>query len=106
VEAADTSVIGSGDYERFFIKDGKRYHHIFDPKTGYPTEGVTGVTLIYPDPVAAQVWTKIPFVLGAKKGLELLESIPGMEAVIVTAAGEKLYSFGLKHTLKDVSVLK
>jgi thiamine biosynthesis lipoprotein len=103
VEAEDLAVVGSGDYERFFIKDGKRYHHIFDPKTGYPTEGVAGVTLLYPDPVLAQAWAKIPFVLGPKKGLELLEKIPGMEAIIITASGEKLYSAGLTHTLHEVN---
>ena len=103
VEVEDLSVLGSGDYERFFIQDGRRYHHIFNPETGYPTEGVASVTLIYPDPIVAQPWTKIPFVWGAKKGLEMLEKIPGMEAIIVTTSGEIIYSSGLKHLLKVVS---
>ncbi len=102
VEVEDLAVLGSGDYERFFIKDEKRYHHIFDPKTGYPTEGVISVTLMYPNPIIAQIWAKIPFVLGAGKGLEMLEKIPNLEAIIITSSGEKLYSAGLKHTLKVV----
>lgn len=102
VEVEDLAVLGSGDYERFFIKDSKRYHHIFDPKTGYPTQGVISVTLMYPNPIIAQIWTKIPFVLGAKKGLEMLAQIPNLEAIIITSSGEKLYSAGLKHTLKIV----
>lgn len=102
VEVEDLAVAGSGDYERFFIKDGKRQHHIFNPKTGYPTEGVISVTLMYSNPIIAQVWTKIPFVLGAKKGLEMLKKIPGLEAIIITSSGEKLYSSGLKHTLKVI----
>jgi thiamine biosynthesis lipoprotein len=106
VEVEDSAVLGSGDYERFFIKDGKRYHHIFNPKTGYPTEGVVSVTLIYSNPIIAQIWTKIPFVLGAKKGLEILAKIPDLEALIITSSGEKLYSAGLKHTLKVISEKK
>lgn len=106
VEVENLSVMGSGDYERFFIKDGKRYHHIFDPKTGYPTESVTGVTLIYPNPVLAQAWAKIPFVMGAKKGLEILGMIPDMEAIIVDGSGEVLYSSGLKHILKAMPATK
>lgn len=104
VEVEDLAVMGSGDYERFFIKNGKRYHHIFNPKTGYPTEGVTGVTLIYPDPIRAQIWAKIPFLMGPKKGLEWLEKIPGVEAIVVTSSGALLYSSGLKHVL--ISIFK
>lgn len=106
VEVDDLAVMGSGDYERFFIKDGKRYHHIFNPKTGYPSEGVSSVTLIYNNPVLAQPWTKIPFVLGAKKGLEMLEKIPRMEAIIVTTSGEKIYSSGLKHAVNIIQSQK
>lgn len=96
IEAEDVAVLGSGDYERFFLKDGKRYHHIFNPKTGYPTEGTSSVTLIYPDPILAQALSKIPFVMGAQKGLKLLECIPGMQAIIITDSGEILYSGGAK----------
>lgn len=102
VEVEDLAVMGSGDYERFFIKDGKRYHHIFNPKTGYPTEGVASVTLIYPGPIAAQAWTKIPFVMGPEKGLERLEKIPNMEVIIITSSGKILYSSGLKHALNFI----
>jgi len=103
VEVEDLAVLGSGDYERFFIQDGKRYHHIFNPATGYPTEGVASVTIIYPDPVIAQAWAKIPFVRGAEKGLKALEGIPGMEVFIITTSGEKLYSSELKHVMNVVS---
>ncbi len=103
LEVEDLAVMGSGDYERFFIKDGKRYHHIFDPKTGYPAEGVTGTTLIHPDPLVADAWNTAIFVLGPKKGLEMVEKLPAMEAIMVTTEGETLYSSGLKNALKVVS---
>jgi len=97
VEVEGLAVMGSGDYERFFIKDGKRYHHIFDSRTGYPTDGVASVTLVYQDPVVAQPWAKIPFIMGPKKGLEELGKIPGLEVIIVTTSGKILYSSGLEH---------
>lgn len=100
VEVEDCAVMGSGDYERFFVKEGKRYHHIFNPKTGYPTEGVAAVTLIYHDPVLAQAWSKIPFVMGAQKGMERLGQIPGMGVILVTDQGEALYSPGLERLIK------
>jgi len=103
VEVEDQAVMGSGDYERFFIKDGKRYHHIFNPKTGYPAEGLSGTTLIHPDPLVADAWNTAIFVLGPKKGLEIVEKIPGMEAIMVTTDGEILYSSGLKNALKVIS---
>jgi len=52
--------------------------------------------------VLGQIWAKIPFLLGAKKGLEMLEKIPGIEAIIVTTSGEILYSSGLKHILNVI----
>lgn len=92
IEAKDQAVVSSGDYERFFIEKGKRYHHIFNPATGYPTEGVAGVTVTHPDPVLAQAWAKIPFVLGAQNGIQVLNRIKDMRAVIVTASGRIFYS--------------
>ena len=92
VEAKDQAVVSSGDYERFFIKDGKRYHHIFNPATGYPTEGVVGVTVTHPDPVLAQAWAKIPFVLGAQAGIQALNRIKNLQAAIVTPDGRIIYT--------------
>ncbi len=103
VEVEDLAVMGSGDYERFFIKDGKRYHHIFDPKTGYPTEGTASVTLIYHDPITAQIWAKIPFIMGPQEGLKRLEEIPDMEVIIITTSGKIMYSTGLKHILNLIN---
>jgi len=92
IQVKDQAIASSGDYERFFIDKGKRYHHIFNPATGYPTEGVAGVTVIHPDPVLAQAWAKIPFVLGAQNGIQALNRIKDMQAVIITPGGQILYS--------------
>jgi FAD:protein FMN transferase len=102
LEVEDLAVMGSGDYERFFEKDGKRYHHIFNPKTGYPAEGLRGTTLVHPDPMAADAWNTAIFVLGPEKGLELVERTPGMEVIMVTTSGKIIYSSGLKTGLKPI----
>ncbi len=102
LEVEDLAVMGSGNYERFFEQDGKRYHHIFDPKTGYPAAGLSGTTLVHPDPMVADAWNTAIFVLGPEKGLALVERIPGMEALMVTTAGKLVYSSGLAHALKKI----
>lgn len=102
LEVQDLAVMGSGDYERFFEREGKRYHHIFDPKTGYPAAGLIGTTLVHPDPTVADGWNTAIFVLGPEKGLDLVEKIPGMEALMVTTSGKVVYSSGLAHALKAI----
>lgn len=99
LKVSDMAVMGSGDYERFFIKEGRRYHHILDPRTGYPAEDLTSVTVIYPDAAIADAWATAFFVLGPKKTLEMVEKISDMEVVMVTSEEEILYSSGLKKIL-------
>jgi thiamine biosynthesis lipoprotein len=102
LEVQDLAVMGSGDYERFFIQEGKRYHHIFDPKTGYPAEGLSGSFMVGPDPTVANAWTTAIFVMGPEKGLNLIERIPGMEVIMVTTSGQIIYSSGLANALKAI----
>jgi thiamine biosynthesis lipoprotein len=103
VEVEDKAVMGSGDYERFFIRDGTRYHHILDPKTGYPASELTSVTVIHPDPVTADAWATALFVMGPDKGLALADATPGMEAIMVTTGGEVKVSSGFSKQLKHLS---
>ncbi|MFS8608339.1 MAG: FAD:protein FMN transferase [Gammaproteobacteria bacterium] len=91
----DEAVSTSGDYERYFEEDGRRYHHILNPATGRPTEGVLSVTVIGPDATMTDGLSTTLFVLGVEEGLELIERLPGYEAVIVTADGKLSYSSGL-----------
>jgi thiamine biosynthesis lipoprotein len=103
MEVEDLAVMGSGDYHRFFMHNGKRYHHIFDPKTGYPAEGMSGTTTLHADPLLADAWNTAIFVLGPEKGLSLAEKIPGMEVVMITDTGNVSYSSGLANILKITS---
>lgn len=102
LEVEDLAVMGSGDYERFFTENGKKYHHIFNPHTGYPAQALAGITVIYPEPVLADAWATALFVLGPKEGMDMAKQIPGLEAIMVTASGEILYSSGLKDVFKAV----
>lgn len=94
VNIKDRFIVTSGDYERFFIQDGKRYHHILNPRTGYPAEGLSSVTIIGSKGSALEPLAVAVFVLGSEKGLKLVESIPGVYALLIDAAGEVRFSRG------------
>lgn len=88
----------SGDYERYFDEDGVRYHHILDPKTGDSARLVRSVTVLGPRAIETDALSTSVFVLGAEKGLALIESLPKIEGVIVDADGNLLYSSGLRSS--------
>jgi FAD:protein FMN transferase len=88
----------SGDYERFFMADGVRYHHIIDPKTGYPATLSRSATVLAKDALTSDALTKALFILGEEKGMKLMESF-GVEAVLVTADNRVLTTPGLKQRL-------
>ncbi len=89
----------SGDYERFFEKDGIRYHHILDPRTGFPAKGTQGVTLAAQDPTTADALATGVFVIGPTKGMELIERLEGVEGLIVDEDGKVKISSGFKGRL-------
>jgi thiamine biosynthesis lipoprotein len=91
----DEAISTSGDYERFFEENGRRYHHIINPATGRPTEGILTVTVIGPDGTLTDGLDTAIFVLGVEKGLKLIEAYPEYETIIVDATGKVSYSKGL-----------
>jgi FAD:protein FMN transferase len=93
----------SGDYERFFMKDGRRYHHILDLRVGEPARGCRSVTLVTDRAVLADALAKGVFILGPEAGMALIEKLPGVEGVIVSATNDVLVSSGLKGKLKVVA---
>ncbi len=90
-EAEDRSVSTSGDYESYFELEGVRYHHILDPATGMPSHGLRGATVISPGATTADALSTSLLVLGLERGLDLIESLDGVEAVVVDSAGS-IYS--------------
>ncbi|MFQ5464390.1 MAG: FAD:protein FMN transferase [Thermodesulfobacteriota bacterium] len=93
------AVTTSGDYERFFIKDGVRYHHILDPATGMPARGARSVTIVAEDPTRADALSTAVFVMGPKAGMGLIERLPGVEGVIVDSRGRVVRSSGFEGVI-------
>jgi thiamine biosynthesis lipoprotein len=91
----DTSISTSGDYERFFDEGGVRFHHVIDPSSGRSPASVHSVTILADDGLTTEALSKSVFVLGVQKGLRLVESQRGADAVVVDAAGALHYSSGL-----------
>jgi thiamine biosynthesis lipoprotein len=91
----DTSISTSGDYERFFERDGVRHHHLIDPKTGTSPSAVHSVTILAADGLTSEALSKCVFVMGLARGMRLIESQPGVDAVVVDAAGTLHFSSGL-----------
>ena len=86
----------SGNTERYFIVNGKRYGHILNPKTGYPVDECRSVTVLAKSTYLADALATAVFVMGPEKGLAFLESQSHIEGVIVDAAGKVFVSKGLQ----------
>ncbi len=85
VAVKDRAVATSGDYLRNFTKDGRRFGHIIDPRTGYPVNnGLLSVSVIAPHCTFAGIMSTAAFVLGAKEGMEMMALCPGVEGAIIT----------------------
>ncbi len=95
----DVSVSTSGDYERFFDDGSERVHHLIDPATGRSPSSVHSVTILAPDGLTSEALSKAVFVLGVERGLALVESVHGVDAVIVDAQGTLHASAGLLRGL-------
>ena len=87
VTLRDGCVASSGDYERSFRQAGRRYHHVLDPRTGWPTEGVRGVVLVARDTATVNGTGAATMVSGPARGLDLMASLPGVDSLLVDAAG-------------------
>jgi thiamine biosynthesis lipoprotein len=95
MDLTDAAFTTSGDYERFFMKDGRRYHHIIDPDTGEPSQGSRSVTIIAKTATLADALDTGIFILGPEKGMALIERLNGVEGVIVTSSNNVMVSSGL-----------
>jgi thiamine biosynthesis lipoprotein len=100
VALSDSTFSTSGDYERFFMQDGRRYHHIIDPKTGLPAGGCRSVTILAPSATLADGLSTGVFLLGPVEGMALVNRLSGVDAVIVTSANEVLVTPRLKNRLE------
>ena len=99
ISVSDMAVATSGDYEKFFYFEGKRYHHIFNPRDGFPTEGCQSVTILYKDGMTADALATAVFVLGREKGYSLCQKLDGLKCLIVDKEGKIIFSPGLKDCI-------
>jgi thiamine biosynthesis lipoprotein len=91
----DTSISTSGDYERYFDDGAERVHHLIDPATGRSPQQVHSVTVMAADGLASEALSKAVFVMGAQRGLALIDRLHGVDAVVVDAQGRLHTSQGL-----------
>ena len=89
IKVSNCGIASSGDYRRYFILEGRRFSHIVDPRTGQTVEEVPmSVTIIAPDATTADALATGVFVLGPGKGISLIESLPGVEGLIISEVDE------------------
>jgi len=103
LELSNGTFSTSGDYERFFIRDGVRYHHLIDPDSGRPATATRSVTIVADSAMLADVLSTGVFIMGPEAGMALLERLPQVEGVIVSASNQVTISSGLKGRLTLVA---
>jgi thiamine biosynthesis lipoprotein len=103
IEVEDKAIVTSGDYERFFFSGGKKYHHIINPKTGYPADECQSVTIVAKEATFADGLATGIFVLGPKEGMALIENLEGVEGIIVNKEGDVSVSSGLVSKIEYVN---
>lgn len=91
VELSDCFIVTSGDYERYFIFEGRRFHHIVDPGTGFPAEGIISATVIGKDGIKLDCLSTAIIAMGFEKGIKYIEE-NDIEALVVDSA-EKIHNF-------------
>ena len=84
----DGAVVTSGNYEKFIIIDKKRYAHIIDPRTGYPTSGILSVTVFAPQAELADALATSVFVMGIETGLDRINQLPQVSCIVIDEKGE------------------
>lgn len=98
------AVATSGDSEQFFVHEGVRYSHIFDPRTGWPARGVASVSVVAPTGQAADALSTALFVLGPEEGCAVAARFPGVEAVWVLDRGEVPATGGPGETIGEIVI--
>jgi thiamine biosynthesis lipoprotein len=99
VSASDIAIATSGDYEKFFIHQGKRYHHILNPRNGFPAEGCQSVTVLHKEGIMADALATAIFVLGPEKGLSFCKKLKGVNCLIIDKGGKIIFSPSLKERI-------
>ncbi len=100
VSLSDGVIASSGDYERTFVRNGQRYHHVLDPRTGKPTQDVRGVAMVASSIEAVNGLGAAVMVAGSQAGRQLLDSQAGVDSLIVAADSQFWMSGRMGHRLQ------
>jgi thiamine biosynthesis lipoprotein len=100
IDLEDEAISTAGDYERFFERDGVRYHHILDPRTLQPARSCQSVTVVAREGIWADGLDTGIFVMGVELGMQLVEALPDVEAIIVDVEGHVHVSSGLQDRIR------
>jgi len=92
---SDAALSTSGDYERYFVKDGEHFHHILNPSTGKSAKSLRSVTVIGQDTTTTDALSTSIFILGKEKGLKLINQLKNIEAVLIDQQNKLIFSSGL-----------
>jgi len=104
VEVSDAAVFTSGNYERFFEQNGVHYHHILDPKTGFPADsGLISVTVISASGITADALSTAGFIWGLEEGVRLLERLDGIEGIFITSDNRVYTTTGIRDAVTIAS---
>jgi thiamine biosynthesis lipoprotein len=102
ISLSDAAMATSGDYEKFFIHQGKRYHHILNPENGFPAEGCQSVTVFHKEATTADALATAIFALGPEKGYALCQRLEGVDCLIVDRDGKFTFSPNLKDRISFI----
>lgn len=101
INIANKSVVTSGNYERYFMNEGRNFHHIIDPKTGYPSDnGIVSVTVISDCSIDGDALSTCAYVMGLRRGIDFIESLEGIDAIFVTEDKEIFTTSGIKEDFR------
>ncbi len=98
------AVVTSGDYEKFVVLNGKRYAHIIDPRTGYPSSGLASVSMFAPSAELADALATSVFVMGIEAGINLIDQLAGIECIVVDDKGKVYYSKNIKRNEQKMEI--
>ena len=97
ISVINKSVVTSGNYERYFEVEGKRFHHIINPSTGYPSESdIVGATIISDNSIDGDGLSTGVYIMGVQKAIKLIEEIEGVDAILITKSKEIYATSGMK----------
>lgn len=104
INVINKSVVTSGDYERYFEEGGKRFHHIINPRTGYPSDSdIVSATIISDNSIEGDGLSTGVYIMGVKKAIELIEEIKGVDAIFITKDKEIYVTDGIRGNITTLN---